>query len=487
VNYSKERWTGLEHQVPAPKLEIFLPKNYSPNPDYAYSADPGKKWLSKLLGYAFSESVDDLDGSFSFTVENEDVDRNGKTVFDIIPIRSVIKIYEGDMEHPAFVGIIRRRHIGTSMTAQGVKRTITFSGKSVISLVAEYTVSLDFRISEVAVAAAKQNEMISRLAGVRKISELINVSCDFFNDVALEVTDKSNGISNTEVAEIISRHIGAATKDFVTVSGKEQNTAYDIAMIFFNEANNTIADVWRNLLPKPVYEIFSYCDKKSGKPKIMVRQVPYGYKGDEVLDRNNDWNELDSYEISPLSLTGYELDQNDEEVYTVFASYIIGSARDRNFYMAVSQENQEDSTRRYDSKTAVYGFRPLEISFLGYDRRGNTRNEANDALTGALTKMNRLAAYWYSRLDDMYSGSITICTDFNKPETNPRVGCRAKFMGGEFYINRTDHFWNFGGTPTIKLTVSRGMVYDEGIMRDGAAGIIPNIGGRYRELERGSA
>jgi hypothetical protein len=215
----------------------------------------------------------------------------------------------------------------------------------------------------------------------------------------------------------------------------------------------------------------------------MVRQVPYG----DPDNGNYDWSALDIYEISPVSLTAYELDQNDEEVYTAFVSYIIGSARDRAFYMAVSQEKQEDSTiKRYGPKTLVYGFRPLEISFHGYDRSGNTKNQKNDELTSALSKLNSRAQYWYSRLDDMYSGTITICTDFNRPETNPRVGCRARFMGGEFYINKTDHAWNFGGTPTIKLTVSRGMRYDkDGILHTGEAGIIPNVGGRYRELEKG--
>jgi hypothetical protein len=429
--------------------------------------------------------VDDLDGSFSFTVENEDIDREGTTVFDVIPIRSVIKIYEGDLEHPAFVGIIRRRHIGVSMTAQGVKRTITFSGKSVISLIAEYTVLLDIKIPGVAEAMIENQKLTHELQNVKNVAEFLQISWEFFKKVSVNVNKnprQKSSVANTEVAEILSKFAGKnLIGDIITVD-EGLNVHYNIATIFFNAANNTLVDVWRNLLCKPVYEIFSYCDKE-GKPKVMIRQVPYGCDN----PKNGDWSKLDIYEISPVSLTAYELDQNDEEVYTFFASYIIGSVESREFYVAASHDNQKDQTIQWnEEKTAVYGFRPLQMNFMGYDRSGNTENKDGADLPGTLEKINKQARYWYSRLDDMYAGTITICTDFNRPETNPRVGCRARFMGGEFYINKTDHAWNFGGTPTIKLTVSRGMRYDkEGILHTGEAGIIPNVGGRYRELEKG--
>jgi hypothetical protein len=471
----KDKWTGVEHQAPAPKLAIFTTGDPD-NPDIIYSADLQAGAYAKLLSYTFSESVDDLEGAFSFTVENEEVDEDGKTVFDLIPNRSIIKIYEGDLKRPVFVGIIRRRHIGMSMTSQGVKRTITFTGKSIISCVAEYTVSLDVRIQGVADAMTKTRELESELAKDNIcIADFIEITWEYFQKISTE----ANGASNTAIAEVISSFIGNIG-DFVTVSGKEQNIGYNIATVFFNQSNNSIADVWRNILPKPVYEIFSYCDKEDGKPKIMVRQVPYG----DPDNGNYDWGKTDIYLISPISLTAYDLDQSDEEVYTFFASYLIGSAMSREFYLAVNQTGQDDLVRRNTEKVAIYGFRPLELNFYGYDRQGNTGNQKIDTLKEYFGKLNERAAYWYSRLDDMYTGSVTICTDFNNPKTNPRIGCRAKFLGGEFYINKTDHTWNYGGTPTIKLTFSRGMMYDEnGKIRPAEEGIIKNVGRRFRELE----
>jgi hypothetical protein len=477
----KNKWTGVEHQTPAPKLEIFKPGNTAKNtPDITYTADLRAGFRSNLLGYTFSESVDDLEGAFSFAVENEEAGDDGRTVFDLIPNRSIVKIYEGDLEHPAFVGIIRHRHLGMSMTSQGVRRAINFTGKSIISCVAEYTVSLDVRIQGVSDAMAKTKDLETKLAIDNiTIADFIKKTWDYFQDVSKELSKLQTGISNTAIADIISDFIGEIS-DFVTVFGKEQNIRYNIATVFFNQSNNSIADVWRNILPKPVYEIFSYCDKEDGNPKIMVRQVPYG----DPDNGNNDWSKLPVYLISPISLTAYDLDQSDEEVYTAFASYIIGSAMSREFYMGVRQTGNDTLARYNPEKVAIYGFRPLEMSFTGYDRQGNIRDEKKNALDEEIKKLNERAAYWYSRLDDMYNGSITICTDFNAPETNPRVGCRARFLGGEFYINKTDHTWNFGGTPTIKLTLSRGMVYDEnGKMRPGEEGIIRKVGKRFRELE----
>jgi hypothetical protein len=467
----KDRWTGVEYQAPAPKLEIFRPGNTDKNdPDITYSADLEDGAYSKLLSYTFSESTEELEGSFSFTVENEEVEKD-KTVFDLIPNRSVVKIYEGDLEKAIFVGIIRRRRMGAAITSQGVKRTITFIGKSIISCIAEYAVSLDVRIQGVADAVSKTKTLTERLAsdGVT-IKDFMKASWEHFKEVS-EIA----GISTTGIALIIENFVGGFDK-FVTVSGKNQEIFYNIATPFYNESNNFIADIWRHILPKPVYEIFSYCD--DGDPKIIARQVPYGSP-----ESGGDWKDLNLYVISPVSLVSCELNQSDEEVYTAFMSYIVGSARDRSFYMAVNQTGEDDIVMHDKEKQKIYGFKPLEISFTGYDRQGNARNKDAETLSEALRKLNKLAAYWYSRLDDMYSGSMTICTDFNNPKTNPRAGHRAKFMGGEFYINQADHSWNFGGTPTIKLSVSRGMIYDDGKMVSGEAGIIKNVGRRFRELE----
>jgi hypothetical protein len=474
----KEPWIGVEYQTPAPIIDIFLPENPSCTIfDYSFGPESDGGAWSKLQGYNFTESVDSLDGSFSFTTENGEVDR--KSIFDMIPLRSVVKIYEGGV-HPVFVGIIRSRRITKKMTSQGIKRSIVFSGKSIISCVAEFMISLDVRIYNVAEALPMQRELTSKLSKVKNIKDFIRISWEHFKKISQRLNENVNGggVTNVGLLETVDRFLGSI-ENFVTVTGSQQSLRFNIATIFFNAQNNHVADVWRNILPSNVYEMFSYCDH-AGNVKIMVRMVPFG----DPKSAYNDWKNLDLYIISPISLISFDLDQNDENVYTAFASYIIGSANGREFYMAVNQQRSDSRVRYNPEKVAIYGFRPLQIDFLGYDRSGNTDNREGASTAEAIKYLNELAEYWYSRNDEMYSGSIIICTDFKTPETNPRVGSRVKFLGGEFYVNKAEHTWTYGSVPTIKLAVSRGMVYDEnGIMRSGTAGIIKDVGRQYRELE----
>jgi hypothetical protein len=449
----KKDWTGTEHQAPAPKIEVFLPSNTSGTEcNYAFTHDGEEAW-AKLLSYSFSESTDEVAGSFSFSIEHgED---KGVSTFDRIPIRSVVKIYEGDT-HARFIGIVCRRRISKQMTSQGLKRSITLSGKSILSSITEYTVSLDVEIPGVHDAAAEAKFLTILLADEFSkksltIKEFIKLTWLYFycNEVGA-------GVSATGLSEIATRFI-IQDRDpgiFIDTTGEDQDIRYPISCIF-TQGNNLITEVWRYLLPKNAYELFGYCDKQ-GEPKLMARQVPFG----DPETGCEDWKNLDLYTVYPISLIGYELEQNDENVYTAFAVDLAGASLDRTRSM-LTHKNYALYNK---SKMQIYGYRPMEIAFNGYDREENSDAGSEDTLN-AIEKLNTLVSYWYSRNDDMYSGTITLCTDFNEPETNPRVGCRVKFLGGEFYINKTEHSWQYGRTPTIKLTVSRGMMYESGVIR----------------------
>jgi hypothetical protein len=413
-------------------------------------------------------------GSFSFSVENEMITAGGqrKSLFDLIPLRSVVNIYEDDGETPAFRGIIRKRHIGSTMTSNGVKKSIIFSGKSVISCITEFMVPLDVRISEVSGSIAKTKELQSELSQEEMtIKSFMENTWKFFKMVSNEVSQGS-GFVNGKILDIINKYIGT---DFIQVTGKETTLQYPVATMFYNQTNNYITDVWGNILPKPVYELFTRFDVDAKNPVIIARQVPFG----DPENGNDDWLKIKIYPIDPVSLTGYDLEQSDEEVYTAFNSYVIGSPKAKEFYQVVS-DKVDTHAAISNEKSAVYGFRLLSVSFTGFDRMENEKAEEREGkLATTLETLNKRIRYWYERIDEMYSGTITLATNFKDITKNPKAGFRVSFLGGQFYIEKSVHSWNYGGTPLNILTVSRGMIYDEnGKIKDK----IPEIGKLYGEL-----
>jgi hypothetical protein len=464
-----------EYQMPRPRLEIITPEggHVELRPDYSGVTGDGRAITShNLLSYTFSESVDDLSGDFSFSVENETAlkpkpGNPGKTLYELISRRSIVNIYEGDNETPVFRGIIRKRHIGATMTATGVKKSVIFSGKSVISCITEFMVPLDVRIPNVPNATAKTKGLQSELSeNDMTIGSFMTKTWEYFRQVSQEVA-KGSGLVNGLLLQIIDNedYIG---KDFIKVKGSEKSLKYPVATMFYNQTNNYITDVWQNILPKPVYELFTLFDDEEKKPIIAARQVPYG----DPDNGNYDWRELKRYYIDPVMLIGYNLGQSDEEVYTAFNSYVIGSPKSKEFYQAVS--STVDGTMMVsEDKSAIYGFKLLSVSFTGFDRTLNESAEKRqDELEKALKKLNMRAKYWFSRLDEMYSGTINLITNFKDKDKNPKVGCRVSFLGGEFYVEKTERSWNYGSAPLNRLTVSRGMVYDaNGKIKDEIAGI----------------
>jgi hypothetical protein len=390
----------------------------------------------------------------------------------------VINIYEDDGEIPAFRGIIRKRHIGATMTSSGVKKSVIFSGKSVISCITEFMVPLDIRISEVSNSISKTKTLQSKLSkDSMPVKEFMEMTWEYFREVSDEVS-KSSGFVNGRLLDIIDdeKFIG---KDFIQVTGKETTLQYPVATMFYNQANNYITDVWGNILPKPVYELFARFDVDANKPVIVARQVPYG----DPDNGNEDWKNLEPlYHIDPVFLTAYDLEQSDEEVYTAFNSYVIGSPKSKEFYQVVSGK-VDTYAAISEEKSAIYGFRLLSVSFTGFDRMTNDDEDPNNRankLGNALETLNKRIKYWYERIDEIYSGTITLITNFKDLSKNPKAGCRVSFLGGQFYVEKSSHSWNYGGTPINILTVSRGMIYDDkGKIKEK----ISEIGKLYGELE----
>jgi hypothetical protein len=202
----------VECQFPRPRIEIIKPDGAVVwlKPDYPGFSPGGKSITSQnLLSYTFQEAVDDLMGGFSFSVENEMVgksahDKRGESLFDLIPLRSMVNIYEGERFSPAKV-------------SSDVFPNLWFRWISGF---------LEFPI--------RQQKL--KLEIFQGVSDEVPQSSRFVNGRLLEIIDKEE-------------YIG---KDFV-LAAEGETLQYPVAAMFYNQTNNYITDVWGNLLPKPVY------------------------------------------------------------------------------------------------------------------------------------------------------------------------------------------------------------------------------------------
>ncbi len=465
-------WFGVKHQAPFPKIEVFTPssENAVPtdntNASIIFEAEAkGGNISHALLSYSFSEGVDDIEGAFSFSVEDENTDiHKGTSIFDAIPIRSIVKIYEGGSQ-PVFIGVVKRRSMSSSMTAQGPRRSIQFSGKSIISLISAYTVTTDLRICYVNPETESKKLTADLSKKSLNIKEFMKKTWEYYLE---QGKDGSKAVVNKLIKDEIQLWIigeGKGLMDSIE-TGESSEFVYPIVGQFFREGNNTITQIWRNVLASPVYELSAVC--RNGKSKIVARESPFS---------EADWKNLDMYEIDPLDLISYDMSQSDEEVYNAFMGYLEGSAYPQEFYANLGAAQNDDVLEKIPEKIDIYGFKPLQVSFRGFDRQDMTQ----DKIKGFRKKLNQKTKYWFGRLDEMYTGTITLLTDFKteQGDRNPKAGCKAKFLGGEFYIMRSDHKWSYGGSPTNTLTVSRGFRYDESGKQSAK---LEGVGKRFKEL-----
>ena len=72
----RKQWKGFEHQAPNPKIEVFT-RGIKGEADITFTADIRAGVFGGLSGYTFSESVEDLEGSFSFSVVNDEAGADG--------------------------------------------------------------------------------------------------------------------------------------------------------------------------------------------------------------------------------------------------------------------------------------------------------------------------------------------------------------------------------------------------------------------------
>lgn len=398
-----------------------------------------------LLSYNFEKSIDDFGGSFSFSVKEEVVSNYiNLTFMDEVQPLDIIEISESGMEQRIdFIGVVTKVSFGG--IASNLNKTVTVSGKSIEWLFTYYNINTDMK------ACIFQNEeanntfktMLSNKNGSSpmRIKEIVDASYKMFK----ERTEENKDISNFVIGDLIKLWYG---NDIFSVV--DESFLFPISSNLFEEGKINVIDYIKKLLPSPIYEIYGTVNSL-GKPKIVVRKVPYD-------------NPIGIYTILPNLLIDFTLTKSCEEVYTAFMPYIEGSSQSPEFYMnlTAAESNKEkgyDAATVNKNKVGIYGYQLLTCSFAGY----NPEDAKNDINNTQLKKLASDMNNWFGRLDDMYNGDFSIV---NLPEKGAaKIGSWIRFAGGLFYINAEKHTWQYGDNPIINYQVSRGAEYINGMFK----------------------
>ena len=473
INGKKESYSRYIAQAPQPIVEIvefnpLLGNEISVIDFSAIRKSPiGKAILADndeqnvLQGYSFKFSTSDTEGSFTLTLHPGNAD---KPYFDKIKPLQIVKIYERDNtgRTPDFVGVINRKKF-VAQPGSGLRISVT--GKSVASFISRFKISLDLNAMAITNQLESQEALSKKLTasfaegGIKKVSEVLKEIWNYSKLCASDCLE----ISNPDMEKYVSKYLGDNFFSF----DNEIELAYPLASIFNGQNTIMFWDIVSGIIPFPVYEKFAFIDEK-GKTKIKIREVPFDCSGDGLGFSSWDKLEKNMTELDPAIVKGIDFDVSDDEVYTAFFSYVIGTPIEQDKALRLAAQTGgygNQALEIYKKKAGIYGYSPLTVSFNGYGVPEKDSTEEQEKRSDSYKVLNKRLMNWYGHLEEMLKGTITIATIVNKEESKdektPMCGEIVSFLGGEFYVNEVEHTWNFGGNPETKLTVSRGGNYEK--------------------------
>lgn len=462
-------------------------QQFSPNSEFT----TGKN----LQSYNFSKDIENISGSFSFTVV-EDIENiaSDELFMDKVKPLDVITISEGGDGIIDFIGVVTTISVGA--LSSNLTKQVTVSGKSIEYLFQYLNICLDLKAA-FAVNNKKANIEIKldlnnqNGQGAMSFQNIAENSYRLFKEQA----GKYVGITNTLILEIIEYWYGSSF-----IEADSGNFLFPITSNMLEGSKVTFIDFLRKLLPTPVYEIFGYIDSNN-HPKLRIRKAPFSNKPEAVS-------------INPALITNFTLTRSCEEMYTAFMPYIEGSSQSADFYMNLAIADGESITgypitALNNEKIKMYGFQLLTVSFVGFTN-GSKAETGFDK--GKLEELSAEIKDWYTNLDEMLTGDLTVVNyikNRRKPDgliesdkkntfkdllkkaagefkngeeeislVNAKVGNWLGFSGGSFYIQAENHSWNYGDNPMLNFTIGRGGDYKSGKFKP-----LKGMSAAYKELE----
>jgi hypothetical protein len=360
-------------------------------------------------------------------------DENGLTWLDKIATFDLVYIEEWGKVR--YCGIVHRARYSARM-GEGPERTIMVEGAGFGELLKVFQLVLDVKLF---IGTPEEIE------NIRAKSEFITESGNSLKDAILFyygnfkkiVGERHNKQSVLEllIEDKIDLDVDENCKSFLPISQS-----------MYQAGQNTLWDIIRKIVPETLCELFGYWNTERQKYIIVARQCPF---------TGEDWNNLPSYKIHPVTLKEYNVGYDDSDASTVF--YGIAPSFGYTNNMTLTVDETRENLKVDEGKWKKYGYRPLfaELSFL--KRAGISKND----IIKALFDIGELLHGWYSNNDKFLSGIISVISYEDEKTKYPVIGRRLEFLGGEFYIDEIKRKWTYGTSPASEIKVSRGGLYKQ--------------------------
>ncbi len=395
-----------------------------------------------LISYQFSESLATVNSEFSLELVPS-LDRNGKSWLEKIRKRDLVFIYEfGELR---FAGYVKSNRYAARMGSDGKpNRKIRISGGGLGEYLSSFKLVLNqamYAASTIAsgAAASLSTTLAAEIEKDRDVGALIKVIYQHFIDLIMKIG--LEGV-NIGIKPILDHFL-----DFDSEISDDLKTIYPVAFSLYRVGENSLWHLLSNFIFPPVNELFGRWNPESKKYEIVYRLSPFEPKK---------WSKLDFIEIPSIIITDHDIGTSDAEVFTFYLGMLPGSGISQN--LAIISANDTGKNYIVDrEKWKIYGYQPMIVEFKYYDR-----SKTGVGASVIMREVSEMLKRWFEHNDEFYSGSLAIMTSDNKNfmKRNPRIGEKIKFLEGEFYLESSDHSWEYGGPMVTKLTITRGYKYD---------------------------
>jgi len=405
------------------------------------------KSSTALISYTFSESLDPISSDFSLNIIAEK-DSNGRTWIDKIFDMDLVFISEFDVIR--YVGYIKQRSYAADISSDGSpERRITIQGGSLGSLLNSFKIVLDQALyvgnsTANTASTALMSMLSSEWQPGGKFSGMIKSIANSF----LELTLKFSNSNSTGVKGVIDKLVDlhSAIPDKFVVQ-------YPMSLSLYQRGENSIWDLLSNIAHPPVNELFGRWNSDRSVYELIFRQAPF---------EPADWKQLVCNIIPPIIIPEYNLSFSNDDVFTFYLCCLVGSGIDKNKAVVLTPGEKKRNLYEIDEeKWSKYGYRPLIADFRYFNR---SKIKEYSETFSLIVELSSMLKRWFSKNDELLSGTITIMTVDEKDEQtnlkNPRIGEKLKLMQTEFYIESSEHSGTYGGPMQSKLGLSRGYEYD---------------------------